>query len=270
LVGSFNGASGFLSNGLVLQAVPVLIGVFLGAPVLARELETGTFRFAWTQGFERWRWAIAKLVALAVVVTVAAGALSVLFSWYYQPYFATGNQNLGLNEFSPFAPGLFDLREVALPAWTLVAFASGAIAGMLIRRVVPAIVASLAAYAGLAFATGIAIREHYVTPIVTSKLDLFTSSWVLSRQWVKAGRPVSQTVLSQFLQNAPVPLQGKGGVPQSLGTWRYLAQHGYEQLTTYQPIGRFWSFQWIEGGWLLALSVLFIATTIWLVRRKVT
>src|SRR5262249_53899310 len=61
----------------ILQAVPVLIGVFVGAPLLARELETGTFRFAWTQGCGRLRWVIVKLVLLAVAVTVAAGAFSV-------------------------------------------------------------------------------------------------------------------------------------------------------------------------------------------------
>ena len=53
----------FWSNGLILQVVPALIGAFVGAPVLARELETGTFRYAWTQGFGRWRWTLAKLVA---------------------------------------------------------------------------------------------------------------------------------------------------------------------------------------------------------------
>jgi hypothetical protein len=47
-----------------------------------------------------------------------------------------------------------------------------------------------------------------------------------------------------------------------------LAQHGYTQWTSYQPAGRFWTFQWIEGGWLLALSALLIAATIWLVQRR--
>jgi hypothetical protein len=47
-----------------------------------------------------------------------------------------------------------------------------------------------------------------------------------------------------------------------------LSQHGYTQWTSYQPGGRFWPFQWIEGGWLLALSVLLIAATVWLVRRR--
>ena len=69
---------------VALQAVPPLIGAFAGAPVLARELETGTFRYAWTQGMGRWRWTLGKLVLLAVAVAAAAGAFSVLFSWFNQ------------------------------------------------------------------------------------------------------------------------------------------------------------------------------------------
>src|SRR6516162_8386395 len=116
LINSFNAMDDFLANGGILQAVPVLIGAFVGAPVLARELETGTFRFAWTQGFGRWRWALAKLVPLALLVTAAAGAFSVLFSWYFEPFFADGWQ-------IPFGPIVFDLRGDAFAAWTLAAFA---------------------------------------------------------------------------------------------------------------------------------------------------
>ena len=115
---------------IFLQAVPALIGAFAGAPVLGREMETGTFRYAWTQGFGRWRWTLAKLVLLAVVLTAAAGAFSALFSWYTQPFFAVGYTN-------PFDTRLFALRGVAFAAWALAAFAIGALAGMLIRRVVP-------------------------------------------------------------------------------------------------------------------------------------
>ncbi len=149
---TLDGMDNFLSNGFILQVLPVLIGAFAGAPVLARELETGTFRYAWTQGFGRRRWAVAKLALLAVVVTAAAAAFGALLTWYYQPF--VGNQSLGLPRTTPLTPGLFDLRGVGFPAWTLAAFAIGALAGMLIRRVVPAIVAILVVYAGLAFATG--------------------------------------------------------------------------------------------------------------------
>src|SRR5579859_1142440 len=151
LINSFQSTDVILKGGFVLEPVPALIGAFVGPLVLARELETGTFRYAWTQGFARWRWTLAKLVLLAVVLTAATAAFGVLVSWYYQPEFDTGHQALGLVENSPLVT-LFSLRQVTFPAWTLAAFTIGALAGMLIRRVVPAIVATLAAYAGLAVA----------------------------------------------------------------------------------------------------------------------
>ena len=59
-------------------------------------------------------------------------------------------------------------------------------------------------------------------------------------------------------------------LPTLLNAEHYLTQHGYTYWTRYQPGGRFWPFQWIESGWLLALSALLIAATIWLVRRRAT
>jgi hypothetical protein len=199
----------------------------------------------------------------------AGRAFSVLLSWFYQPYFAPGNQTLGPYANSPFA--WFNLREVAFPAWILVAFAIGALVGMLIRRVVPAIVATLAAYAGLLLATGGLLREHYLTPLVTTNnFNLPSTAWIIS-QWSTrggrfafAGRPPG-SLLNQFCASVP---PGPGGKPSSGTFAQCLAQHGYTQWTSYQPASRFWSFQWIEGGWLLALSALLIAATVWLVRRR--
>ena len=74
---------------------------------------------------------------LGVAVAAIAGAFSVLVSWYYQPYLAPGRL---YDPTSALPHWLFDLRGVAFVAWTLAAFAIGALAGMLIRRVVPAIV----------------------------------------------------------------------------------------------------------------------------------
>jgi hypothetical protein len=261
---NFDVKDGFLANGLLLQAVPALIGAFVGAPVLARELETGTFRYAWTQGFGRWRWALAKLVLLAVAVTIAAGLFTLLLSWYYQPYFAVSNPT----PHTPFAPGLFSLRGVGFATWTLAAFAIGALAGMLIGRVVPAIVVTLGVYTGLAFAAGAYLREHYQTPTVTDNVNVPASGWVLSQWWTKggafawAGRPPLD-VLNQIVCTFPGP-----GKPSMQSLEECVVRHGYTQWTSYQPASRFWPFQWIEGGWLLVLSVLLIAATVWLVRRR--
>jgi hypothetical protein len=271
LTGGFNSVGGFLTNGWILQLVPALIGAFIGAPVLAREMETGTYRFAWTQGFGRWRWALAKLVGLAIAVTAAAGAISVLFSWYYQPYFGADNEARNLSGLTSLAPNLFDLRGVAFAGWALAAFSIGALAGMLIRRVVPAIVATLVAYVGLAIATGTWLRAHYFAPLVTRSLNVPSSVWIVSQNWTKGGQVVSQTVLYQVLQGAPAQVAGKGGGGPNLHAlvaWQYLVQHGYIEVTSYQPATRFWAFQWIEGGWLLALSMLLIGATVLLVRRR--
>jgi ABC-type transport system involved in multi-copper enzyme maturation permease subunit len=240
-----------------LQAVPALIGAFAGAPLLARELETGTFRFAWTQGFGRWRWTLAKLVLLAVAVAAAAAAFSVLFSWYLQPFSAAGYS-------IPFATDVFDLREVAFTGWTLAAFAIGALAGMLIRRTVPAIGATLAAYAVLALATALWLRQHYMTSLLTSKLNLPDSAWIINQWYTKDGKFAFPARGSQII-NA---LQHYSCNSSQLSPPQCLTQHGYTWWASYQPGSRFWPFQWIEGGWLLALSALLIAATVWLVRRR--
>ena len=248
----------------LLQVVPAVIGAFVGAPLLARELESGTFRFAWTQGFGRQRWAAAKLVSLAVVLTAAAGAFSVLFSWYYRPFFAEQQQ-------SPFVPDLFNLRGVAFAGWALAAFAIGALIGMLIRRVVPAIAATLAAYTGLTLAVDLYLRQRYMAPLATSNPNLPGSAWVISQWWTKGGQPVSQATIDQILQGSqPATQIGPNTFQKGIDPVQYLTQHGYTLWTNYQPAGRFWPFQWIEGGWLLALSVLLIAATVWLVRRRAT
>jgi hypothetical protein len=241
---------------IFLQAVPALIGAFAGAPVLARELETGTFGYAWTQGIGRWRWTLGKLVPLAVAVAAAAGAFSVLYSWYNQPFFAAGYV-------IPFSTRVFGLRGVAFAAWTLAAFAIGALAGMLIRRAVPAIAATLTAYAGLALAAGLFLRQHYMTPLTTSKLNLAGSAWIISQWYTKGGKfafPARGTQIVSTLQHL---------CPSSrISNAQCLSQHGYTWWASYQPGSRFWPFQWIEGGWLLALSVLLIAATVWLVRHR--
>ena len=108
-----------------------------------------------------------------------------------------------------------------------------------------------------------------MAPLVTTKLTIPDSAWVISQQWLtKSGRPASKAALDQVLQQGPAQFAGKGGVPKSINVWQYLVQHGFTQATSFQPASRFWPFQWIEGGWLLALSVLLIAVTAWMVRRR--
>jgi hypothetical protein len=246
-----------------LQVVPVLVGVFVGGPVLARELETGTFRFAWTQGCGRTRWVIAKLALLAVAVTVAAEAFSLLFSWYFQPWFA---QDLD----GALAPQLFDMRGIDFAAWTLLAFALGVAAGALIRRTVPALAAALAAWTGLFFATFLFARKHYQAPLVAGGAQASTPSFANNWSWAqwytgRNGKPVSQETIRNVMAHAPASVQNSKDPNAATA---YLSAHHYAQWWLYQPQSRYWHFQFIEGGWLLALSLILLAGTVWLVRAK--
>ena len=95
---------------------------------------------------------------------------------------------------------------------------------------------------------------------------------MLVSQWYTGpnGKPVSQAVIDHLLQgfNPTVTKVGPNAFKTNISPPQYLAQHGYTQWMSYQPPSRFWPFQWIEGGWLLALSLILIAATIWLVRRR--
>jgi ABC-2 family transporter len=153
------GASGLNAQSVpfMLLAVPVLLGAFAGAPVLARELESGTFRFAWTQGAGRRRLAAARLIPLAVLLTAAAYGLSALFSWYFTPFFRFGNTG-------GYPMQLFGNLGVDFAAWALFSFTLAAFLGVLLRRAVAATALSLAVTTVLDVVTMMVLRQHLVTP----------------------------------------------------------------------------------------------------------
>ena len=166
---------------------------------------------------------------------------------------------------------MFATHGIAFAAWTLVAFAIGALAGMLIRRIVPAMAATLGVYLGLALATWLFLREHYPLALVTSNPSMFDSSFSANAPWVLStwytgpgGKPASQSALNQIF--ALFPHNGPPKVKETLA--QEFAQHGITAWFRYIPVSRFWPMQFVEAGWLLALSVLLIAATVWLVRRR--
>jgi len=252
--GSAMEAGGAQTVSSLMLTVPVLLGAFLGAPLLAREFETGTFRFAWTQGCGRVRWAVSKLALLAVTVAGVTWAFTELFTWYYHGFLADG-------QVSRLLPLAFGLLGVAFAAWTLAAFALAVFFGALIRRTVPAMAATLATWTVLAIGTAVAIRQHYQAPLKTTG-NPPNDAWVLGSY---ATGPHGQLSVNQLYQQAPASVLNSHD-PNAFTNW--LAQHHYTLWTSYEPASRFWHFQLIEGGWLLALSVLLLVAAVWMVRRR--
>ena len=150
------GTNGLDALVIALHVLPVLIGVFLGAPLIARELESGTFRFTWTQGVGRTRFVVTTIVLLAAVVTVATCALGALLTWYAHPFEVVGLE-------SRFQAGFFDTTALAFPAWTLFALCIGTFLGTLIGRVVTAMAAAAAAAGGLLVAAFWELDHHLLS-----------------------------------------------------------------------------------------------------------
>jgi len=157
---------------VAVQAAPVLIAMFAGPPVVARELETRTFRFAWTQGIGRVRWTAAKLALLGTAITIPAFLISQLLTWFFAPF-------LNTQQLTDLTPTVFDTSGLSYAAWTLVAFLLGAFLGTLLRGTLPAVAVALAVYVGLAAATWFSLRTHY--PVKTYwPMQLFEAAWLLA------------------------------------------------------------------------------------------
>jgi hypothetical protein len=156
---------------VAVLAAPVLLALFAGPPVLAGELENSTFRYAWTQGIGRVRWTVTKLIFIGSVVTIAAFVIGQLFGWFFAPFLTTENIRV-------VSVGVFDARGVAYAAWTLTGFCLGAFLGMLIRRVLPTMAATVGLYAGLVAATLFYLHNHY--PVTTFwPMQFLEAGWLV-------------------------------------------------------------------------------------------
>jgi hypothetical protein len=246
-------------NTLVV-AVPGLAGMFWGAPLIARELETGSFRLAWTQGVTRTRWLAVKLGVAGVASMSAAGLLSLMVTWWSSPIAAVDGGRLSS----------FHSSGVAPVGYAAFAFALGAVAGLLIRRTLPAIAVTLAIFAAVAFAFPMWVRPHLIPPVQatvtlsaasingfefspdhrtllvqTAPPDI-PGAWILSSQLTTPdGRPVSAVPVT--------PACGSNASGNSCQA--YIESLHLRQTATYQPASRYWPLQWYETGTYLALAL---------------
>ena len=230
-----------------LMFLPLFIGAFVGGPLVARELETGTFRFAWTQSAGRTRLMIAKLAILGLALAAMALAFSALFSWWYRPF----RQLIG---------PLPEVEGVVFAARVLLGFMLGAFAGAVLRRTVPAIAAAMVLWFAVVLPTALFLRPRFEAPLTApvSMTSKFSTEWTLSQWWVDPhGHSLSSAAYNALVRSLPT------SDPQS-----WLAAHHYVLWETFQPASRFWSFQAIEASGLVALSLALAGATVWWVRCK--
>ena len=296
----------FLRNDKTLRAwldvlvvvIPGIIGIFWGAPLIARELETGTHRLAWTQSVTRTRWLAVKLAVVGLTSMAVAGVFGLMVNWWASP--------LDTTRASRFAPLMFDERGIVIVGYTAFAFALGVTAGVVTRRTVPAMATTLVAFVAARVAVIQQLRPRFVAALhrttvlepmrvgfgrrnsgpLTLQPDApqIPNAWVLSTHIVdRAGHGIPADYLARVcprvvsdLTGPPVRAEGvtRAQAPEdarlALNACVERVARKYHLVTTYQPASRYWTFQAIELALFIGAALALCGLCFWWVRHRLT
>jgi hypothetical protein len=246
-----------------INLVPMLIGIFWGGPLIAREVEQGTHRLVWTQSHGRGRWLAARLGVFLVGAVAVAAVITEITTWWFKPVERV--QVDGAAVFGRLNPDVFDFRGIVPLAYTVFAFAVGATAGAVFKRAVPAMVATLVVYLPVKVSVQVQ-REHFQTPL--------TVTYPLHADNPRAGKGDWQVThdtvdsAGNVITRIRVPDACRVIADQTLMRDCVAKETGYQVVDTYHPVSRFWTFQLIESGIYLGLAAAVLTLAVWWVVRK--
>lgn len=238
-----------------LILLPALVGVFVGATLVTREFEQGTFKLAWTQGISRRRWLLSKTLLLGGATVAGGLVLSGIAMWWRQPFDRLGGR---------MSPAGFDIEGLVVPAYGLFALAVGVLAGLLLRRTLVAMSVAAGAFVAVRLGVEKLLRPNYLPPFHRVAGGLAPSArahdWVLDNVLVDA---VGRKITTAREDLAVVHAQRAG-----IDAQQYLGSLGWRRVITFQPDGRFWTFQGIETAIFVVLAVLAVAAAVAFLRRR--
>jgi hypothetical protein len=272
--------------GLILIA-PAITGIFWGAPLIARELETRTFNLAWTQTITRTQWFLVKLTLTGLAAMAVTEALSLIYSWWANPISkAIGFGFGGPQVFSEgqFSSVIFASHGITPLGYAAFAFVLGTAAGVLTRRALPAMAITLAIFAAAQLVMPLWIRPHLVSPSHTTAsiyaadevyasltadvVPGHPSAWILSSQALNpAGQPVS--AIPAACASPPGSTGEKGGT-SPITPAQCMQSRGYREAISYVPTSRYWPLQAIETGIYLAVALALAGLCFWRLSRRRT
>lgn len=240
-------------------AAPLLLGLFWGAPLVAKDFEDGTHNLVWTQGVTRGHWLRTNVIWLLLAAGLWGAAIASLTSWWRSPENALGSRF-----------DAFDIQGIVPVAYALFAVALGLAMGSLFRRVLPAIAATLGIFVALRVAIGVYVRPHFMTPLsgvyplAGSRINPPAGSWVISQGIVTTSGRSLGSLTPGIIPAACQP----GASGDKSGIVGCLASHGFRQMVTFQPGTRFWAFQGLEAAVFVIAAAALIGLVFWRVLTK--
>jgi hypothetical protein len=256
---------------IMTLGVPLVLGMLFGAPLVAHEFETGTSSYAWTQSITRRRWLAIKAGWLLLCAGIAGGIVAGLVTWWSGPDNALQGD--------AFGPGRFDIMGVIPVVYTVFAMALGILFGTLLRRTLPAIGLTVAAYFAVRVLIDEVVRPHYLAAVthVYGLLGDYTPAgavWQLGAGVVAPGGHLlpmqGGTNISPNVSVSAVPAAcwSPGAENHPDAVLSCMRSAGYRQYVTFQPASHYWAFQGIEAGVFLALTAAVLAVTFAVVARR--
>jgi hypothetical protein len=262
----------YYAAGAVLFLAPPLIGVFWGAPLVAREFEQGTQRLVWNQSVSRGRWLTVKLLGSGLSAMAVAGLISLAVTWW-----ATDLDRAGYSRVQPL---IYATRGVVPVGYALLGFVVGVTAGVLLRRTVPAMAVTLVLVVAAQIAAPFTLREHLTTPVsataplpgaAVDHLMIHNSKGMEvygsepDRAWVLRNEAVTPSG-RRFTGPADMTACGPEAGHASCEGW--LDSQHLTQRLSYVPDNRFWTLQWRELGALIVISLLLSGFCSWWIRHR--
>ena len=251
---------------LIVMFLPLLTGVFLGAPLLAREHEQRTLLLAWSQDITPQRWLWTKFALLGTLTAAAGAALSAAAGHLEAMVSIATGQSL----FSLFSGGAF-LVTGMLPLVQSVAWlAVGVTLGAAYRRTLPAIFTALTGYIAVLFLV-VWRYPSLMTPLTAQVVPMDPGQGFTSRLGANSLVFLQDTgtiydASGHAMNPATVQSLCSPGNSGSLDD-QCLAQHHFMQVLRYQPGSRIPDFHLILASGYLALGAIAVAVVWWLVRR---
>jgi hypothetical protein len=230
---------------LVLLALPVLLGMFAGAPLFGREIEHGTHVFGLTQSIGRTRWWATKILVAGLPVVAGATLLGLLNAWAsvpLQPVMFGGR----------LVTPTFEIQGLTLGAYTALAFTLSATFGLLVRNTLAAMVITVIAYVPMVGLVGNVLRPSYATPITSTNDKMPAGAWIVESSYVDAA-------------GNRVPFSPAGC---DTSITECMRAQGVVREVGFQPDERFWSFQAVEAGLFVALAALVVGVGAWALHNR--
>lgn len=239
--------------GNTLLFLPLLVGAFVAGPMVARELESGTWRLALTQSTTAKAWLGSKVLVAAAVSVVGSLALIGV----YRLGWVRVNQTWQVTWADR---GPYEATGPVLLGYCLLGVALGALVGQLVRRTLPAM-AVTGFLTGLVLLALGALRWSFL-PVVTNTVPSSGHS--------NAPMPPSALMMDTgFLTAAGERLSenacferthGIGECPPDLNITA--------QYVDFHPVSHYWPTQLIETSVLLALAAAVLYAAFRLVQRR--